>query len=235
MTLNFYIDHSSQIPEGWINFIKEEALLIVPSPPLEYFSLNKHNELIFVSQKGEIKIDLMASYKRFLSQRGKVSPGPLYRALGLKNRSGVHVVDATGGTGKDSALLLSFDTKLMVFERHPILQILWRAEKINSLPITFIAQDAASFVFKELPQIIYFDPMYQQHEKNAKALSRQSMEVFEELVGADADQGEVLSKLLMCASERVVVKRAIKAAPLLPPSMSYEGKTARYDTYLIKK
>jgi 16S rRNA (guanine1516-N2)-methyltransferase len=240
MTLNFYIDVNSQIPDVWHNFIRSEKIELLTARPLEFFSLNKYGEFIFVSNKGEIKVDFASCYNRFLSQRGRISPGPLYRALALKNRVDVSIVDATGGTGKDSALLLSFGTKLTVFERHPILQILWRAELLrlsqtSSLAIIFHAQDVASFVFSDVPQIIYFDPMYRQDDKNTKALSRQSMEIFEDMVGADTDQEEVLKKLLISASERVVVKRAIKAAPLLTPSMSYEGKTARYDTYLIRK
>jgi len=240
MTLNFYIDRAAQIPDRWLEFILKEELLLVSKVPLEFFTLNKFGELVYVTTKGEIAVDLVSAYQRFYLQRGKVSPGPLYRALGLKNRVDVNVVDATGGTGKDSALLLSFGVVLTVFERNPILQVLWRSEVFRlqqkkTLPLSFIANDIQKQVFSELPQIIYFDPMYQQKDKNAKALSRQSMEVFEEIVGEDHDQKEVLQYLKTVATERVVVKRPVKGAPLLAPTMSYTGKTARYDVYVIKK
>lgn len=75
----------------------------------------------------------------------------------------------------------------------------------------------------------YYDPMFP--EKKKKALSRQEMELFKNLIGEDADNQEILDALLKL-NKKIVVKRPIKSEYLCrKPKISYEGKTIRYDVY----
>ena len=64
----------------------------------------------------------------------------------------------------------------------------------------------------EIINVIYFDPMYS--EKNEKALPKKEMRIFREVVGVDLD-AESTAKSLLKMSKRLVIKRSIKAKPIL--------------------
>ncbi len=73
--------------------------------------------------------------------------------------------------------------------------------------------------------------MYQ--EKNSKAAPKKEMAVFRSLVGVDDDIKQTAQSLLNVAIERLVVKRSIKATPVLEnPSHTVKGKSTAYDVYL---
>jgi 16S rRNA (guanine1516-N2)-methyltransferase len=61
------------------------------------------------------------------------------------------------------------------------------------------------------------------------------MQILQILIGDDQDADELLETALLCAGNRVVVKRP-RLAPALAdkaPSHSITGKTSRFDVYLI--
>ena len=60
--------------------------------------------------------------------------------------------------------------------------------------------------------VVYLDPMYP--HKTKSALVKKEMQVFQSLVGEDADADGLLAPALKLAQKRVVVKRPGYAAPL---------------------
>lgn len=79
---------------------------------------------------------------------------------------------------------------------------------------------------------LYYDPMFP--EKKKTALPGKEMQIFKQIVGADQDSDEVLKLALESKPlwSRIVVKRALRDAPLVrKPKQSYEGKLIRYDVY----
>lgn len=83
------------------------------------------------------------------------------------------------------------------------------------------------------PDVVYLDPMFPHRQKSA--LVKKEMRVFQSLVGADLDADALLPAALAVAGKRVVVKRPDYAGFLndMPPSMSIETKSNRFDVYVI--
>ena len=81
------------------------------------------------------------------------------------------------------------------------------------------------------PDVIYLDPMFQ--PRRSSALPRKPAQVLRQLVGLDQDELELFEVARRCARQRVVVKRADDAPPLVEGvDHSHRGKIVRYDVYL---
>jgi 16S rRNA (guanine1516-N2)-methyltransferase len=84
----------------------------------------------------------------------------------------------------------------------------------------------------ETPDVVYLDPMYTPAKR--RALAKKEMRICRRLVGDDQDAGELFDIALQTARRRVVVKRHPDAPPLAPdPSITFPGRTVRYDVYLL--
>jgi 16S rRNA (guanine1516-N2)-methyltransferase len=156
---------------------------------------------------------------------------PLAKALGLKKGEAKPVVlDATAGMLVDSLLIHSFGCKVIAFERNPIAAILGlNTLKMSNINIDFYYESAINF--EGCVDVIYFDPMYGE-EKNSKTLPKKEMRIFRKVVGNDKD-ADTIAKKLKTKSRRLVIKRSVKASPILEnPSMQITGKSTRYDVYL---
>ncbi|MBU0500205.1 MAG: class I SAM-dependent methyltransferase [Gammaproteobacteria bacterium] len=171
------------------------------------------------------------------------------KAAGLKGGVSPSVIDATAGLGKDAFVLASLGCHVRLMERSPIIAALlwdgleragrdpaiggWVRERMRLIP-----GDAARLLpdetAREPADLIYLDPMYPHRTKSA--LVKKEMRLFRELVGEDGDAAELLRIALTHARQRVVVKRPRLAEALTGPrpSFSLEGKTTRYDIYVIK-
>ena len=169
---------------------------------------------------------------------------PLARAAGLHHGTGVRIVDATGGLGRDAFVLSALGARVTVCERNRVLCFLlddaWRraADDPSVGPwierLELFRGDARDRLasMDEPCDVVYLDPMYP--TRNKQALARKEMRVLRALVGDDTDSAALFAAAVTHASRRVVVKRPSKAPPLAghPPSFSYRGKQARYDVYL---
>jgi 16S rRNA (guanine1516-N2)-methyltransferase len=83
------------------------------------------------------------------------------------------------------------------------------------------------------PDVVCLDPMFPHRDKTA--LVKKEMRVFRAVVGEDNDADKLLAPALAAAKKRVVVKRS-RLAPWLAnkkPSMVMEGKSGRFDIYLV--
>ncbi len=166
---------------------------------------------------------------------------PLARAMGKKNKT---IIDATAGLGQDAFLLAAIGFQVSAIERNAVLAALLqdalsRAQKDSTVEgavagrLSFIYGDARKIVPELAPaDVIYLDPMFPA-KRSKSALARKEMRILRDLVGEDADAGQLFEMARACARNRVVVKRPQYAEPLIPgPDFALSGKLVRYDVYL---
>ena len=197
---------------------------------LKYYSL----------ESGEMYFDFEQMWNYHQKQRYALTKEPLAKALGIKGDVKPFIWDTTCGTGKDSVLISYFGSRLISFERNPVVYLLLQ-DALRRFPInlTLHNEDASGlsleWVNSHKPDVTYYDPMYPDKIGSKKsALPRKEMQIFKLIVGEDLDSEEFLNWAKLVAKERVVVKRALTAKPILPnPTASYEGKSTRYDMYKI--
>jgi 16S rRNA (guanine1516-N2)-methyltransferase len=103
--------------------------------------------------------------------------------------------------------------------------------------MSLLIADASDYLSEldevERPDVVYVDPMHPERTKAAAV--KKEMQLFRALVGADEDDSVLLQTALSAATKRVVVKRPRKAEaiPGPKPSLVYEGKSTRFDVYMI--
>lgn len=173
---------------------------------------------------------------------------PLGRAVGLKPKATLTVVDVTAGLGRDAFVLAWLGCQVHMLERSPLIAALlhdglqrayqhpvighWVKQRLH-----FISADALQWLktTTQYPDVIYLDPMYPPRPKSA--LVKKEMQVLQTLVGEDSDAPDLLRMALTCARHRVVVKRPQFASALgnLAPTFCIESKTTRFDVYLCSQ
>lgn len=151
-----------------------------------------------------------------------------------------NVLDLSAGLAIDSVFLSQHGFQVTAIERNPLLYRLLvsalETSKRNELSeLRFINSDSRQFLedlsVDHLYQVAYYDPMYP--EKKKSALPRKEMRLFRQLVGDDLDSEEILNLALTKNFQRVVVKRPLKAEPILPQVIhSFKGNSVRYDLYI---
>lgn len=171
------------------------------------------------------------------------------RAIGLKSRKDtISVVDATAGLGRDAFVLASLGCQVQLVERSPIiakllLDGLTRAKQDQKAAqivehMDVVIEDAKkvleALTLDNCPDVVYLDPMFPHQDKSA--LAKIEMRLIRDIVGDDFDADALLPIALKKARKRVVVKRAWGAPALAgsSPSFMIEGKSSRYDIYLIE-
>lgn len=193
-------------------------------------------------------VDFLSGKKSYRSQHTSIKNEALARAMGLKGKTNPKIVDATGGLAGDAFTLAALGFEITLLERSSIIYVLVadgirRAQQDSRIApsvnrLRLVHADAIPWFqhlkAHERPEIIYLDPMFPERRKSA--LPRQEMLILHDIVGADADAGELLKAALACATKRVVVKRPRLAAVLVmnpAPSFSLSGSSSRFDIYLI--
>ena len=157
-----------------------------------------------------------------------------------KPTSGVRIVDATAGWGRDAALLASFGAHVQMVERNPImaamledaLQRLEPASKMAHL-LSLVCMDARAYLqtlsAENAPDVIYIDPMHPERQKTA--LVKKDMQALQQLLGTQDDAQALLDTALAYAKGRVVVKWPQREPPLRATTSQIMGKTVRFDVY----
>lgn len=173
----------------------------------------------------------------------------LARALGVSQRRPLQVVDATAGWGRDSAVLAALGCEVTMIERHRVVWLLLddalaRASasadpRVRALVdrLRLLEGDARELLRRwsaPAPDAVLLDPMFP--ERDGSAAVRKEMQLFQALVGDDADAAELLAASLALARYRVVVKRPRRAPALSgpPPSFTIEGRSTRFDVYALR-
>ncbi len=169
----------------------------------------------------------------------------LLKAIGFKKGIIPTVVDATAGLGRDAFLMASHGAQVTLIERSPAIHAALQdamaranaeggryAEIMSRM--TLLHGNSIELLPTLNPEAVLVDPMHP--PRGNTALVKKEMRVLREIVGTDEDQLELMQAALAAAQKRVVLKWPIKAAGLdgiRAPSHSIEGKSTRYDVFMI--
>lgn len=155
-----------------------------------------------------------------------------------KPTQGMRILDATGGWGRDAAVLASFGADVLMLERQPIMAALL-ADGLNRLPSTsplmlsLVHMDAKQYLQSltetDYPDVIYIDPMHPSRQKSA--LVKKDMQVLQRLIGSDDDVTALIQLAITRVRHRVVVKWPQRQPAVLPCDACIAGKTVRFDVY----
>lgn len=175
----------------------------------------------------------------------------IVKACGLKKADHpLRVFDATAGLLRDAAVLAAAGAQVTLAERSPLIAALIQdglrnaAQSFDLQPLLahlefhpgdslLQLQALAGMPAAHRPDVVCLDPMFPHRDK--AALVKKEMRVFRAVVGEDADADALLAPALAAAKKRVVVKRP-RLAPWLAdkkPSLVMEGKSGRFDIYLL--
>ncbi len=195
---------------------------------------------------GAVYADFTDAESRRRVQGGKKQL--LAKAVGLHKYPHPHVLDCTGGMGRDAFTLASLGATVTLLERSlPIARLLADAQhratgedisRAAAERMTVIEANAHSFLAAaNEPEtlarwdVIYLDPMYPEDGKSA--LPGKEMQLLRDLTGGDEDADALLQLARRCARNRVVVKRPAKAPWLAgeKPGLEFKGTQARFDVY----
>lgn len=154
----------------------------------------------------------------------------LARACGV--RQNLRILDAFGGWGSDGFVLSSLGCEVDIVERDPIVFTMtyFHAQELHSEAGVFL-DDARSWILERAKHydVIYIDPMFPSHPKNAKPSRR--MQILEELSPYE-DPTYLIEIARNVAKERVVVKSRRKQPPAREePDWQIKGRTVRFDVY----
>lgn len=182
------------------------------------------------------------------SPAGRSTRQPLAKAVGLGRRGEPppRVLDLTAGLGEDAYVLACLGATVTAVERNPVLVALLRDaherlaadDPVVAGRLRFIHADSRD-VLRDVSSsgglfdVIYLDPMFPADIRHGA--ERRPLQVLRVLVGDDPDAATLLPLAQRVALKRVVVKRPHKAPPLgdAPPSHVIDGKTLRWDVYMI--
>ena len=184
----------------------------------------------------------------------------LAKAVGIDQKKGLSLIDATAGLAGDSFVLASLGARVQMLERSPVLALMieqalvaasqWPEADSGFLEIiermSLIETEASSWLSAQsghVAEVIFLDPMFP--EKKKKAAVKKEMQILQQLLTdtreSDIDrqkqESDLLDIALAKAVNRVVVKRPRHAPHLAGkvPSYCLEGKSTRFDIYAIKK
>lgn len=157
------------------------------------------------------------------------------------------IIDTTAGMGKDSFLLASYNTKVIMIEQNKLIYYLLQDGikrgidsnnyKIKNICNNMILYNNNSINFLqniyEKVDCIYLDPMFT--KENGKSLVKKEMQIFHNLAFY-GDNTKLFDIAMQKAKNRIVVKRMIDSQLLInkQPDYQIKGKTIRYDIYLTK-
>lgn len=198
-------------------------------------------ERLQLQLKGMLPLFVDFNSKTWQKRRDAGKQQGIVRAC--KPTPGLRVIDATGGWGRDAAVLASFGAEVLILERHPIMAALLadaisrqdeHSQRVLKLKLLWI--DALTYLQnleeKDYPDLIYIDPMHPERQKSA--LVKKDLQVLQQLIGPDADAIALIELARQRALKRIVVKWPQSQPALLPPDLTIPGKTVRFDLYYPK-
>jgi 16S rRNA (guanine1516-N2)-methyltransferase len=193
---------------------------------------------------GDVYVDFLEGALLHRKKYGGGKNQLIAKAVGIKPKIKLSVLDVTAGLGRDAFVLATLGCDVTMCERSPIIHALLEDGLLRGnqekwfldLSLQLIHADAIDYLKTlsdaQKPDVIYIDPMFP--EKTKTALVKKEMRALREVVGDDVDSEKLLNAALAMAKKRVVVKRA-KLAPTLTekkPTIVYMGKSSRFDVYI---
>ena len=186
----------------------------------------------FCSGKSIFKRQSLLSSKQVISKAVNFQPGS-------------RLLDLTAGFGEDAVLFAALGFQVTAVERQPLMYLLLQDalnrfstfdgtdEIVSERRLKFVHGDSHDYLenSEEKFECVYFDPMFPETGKSA--LSSGKMQILQRLTATEPELSEdFLAKALSASSDRLVIKRPLKAPELRQnPVHSYKGKTVRYDMY----
>ncbi len=180
---------------------------------------------------------LQVDFSRVLHRAKLDKSHALIRAC--KPISGMRIVDATAGWGRDAALLAEAGAQVLLVEKQPVMAALL-ADGLERLPadisaLSLVHCDAYLYLQHlepdAYPDLIYIDPMHPVRQKSA--LVKKDMQVLQQLFGSDENVSELIALAIKRARKKVVVKWPQRLPPLRVPQHHISGKTVRFDIYQV--
>ncbi|MFT6270903.1 MAG: 16S rRNA (guanine1516-N2)-methyltransferase [Alphaproteobacteria bacterium] len=207
----------------------------------------------------DIMVDFAAANLHYRQQHGGGRNEAIAKAIGIKGKQSVNVVDCTAGMGTDSFIMASVGANVTMIERSPIISALLdnalqraklaieSGDNLECLAVCermkLLQQDAISFLQsntaeKTQTDVIYLDPMFPHKKKSA--LVKKEMRAFQLLLGPDQDSEHLLTAAINFAPKRIVIKRPASAPNLenqqaLQPNMAISSKKHRFDVYFLRQ
>lgn len=202
----------------------------------------------------DIRVDFASAALAYRKQHGGGRNEAIAKAIGIKGKDSLSVIDCTAGMGVDSFIMASVGADVLMLERSPIIaalldDALFRfAAEHDPLheKLTLVQSDASAYLQSllntdstpsnsSIPDVIYIDPMFPHKKKSA--LVKKEMQAFQMLLGPDQDSEHLLTSALEVNPKRIVVKRPNEAPELVneqgrSPSMAIRSKKHRFDVYL---
>jgi 16S rRNA (guanine1516-N2)-methyltransferase len=181
-------------------------------------------------------------------RRGNFQFELLVKAAKIKGFEGtITVMDCTAGLGEDSILLAAAGFRVKLYERDNIIAALLRDSLIRAAQIPELApivermelheEDSliALSQLKEVPEVIYLDPMFPSRQKSA--LVKKKFQMLQQLEQPCEEGDEFLQAAIACKPKKIVIKRPLKGEYLgnHKPDYSITGKTIRYDCIVLPK
>lgn len=213
------------------------------------FELKKTDEGLTLIWHDEPKmqpliIDFHKGKSAYRSHRSTLKSEAIARAIGITGKRQPSVIDATAGLARDAMVLAGFGCHVLLIERQPYVRELLNDALLRAQRKSDAIGEAAnrlelstsiniSEMGDNMADVVYLDPMYPKAGKR-KAQVKKDMQMFQQLVGSDADADDLLSPALRVARYRVVVKRPTSAAFLndVEPNQQLMSKKHRFDIYL---
>ena len=189
-----------------------------------------------------VYVDFRSGSSLYRQQHGGGKKEPIAKAVGLKGRDSLQILDATPGLGRDAFVLVALGCEVTLMERSAVVAALLEdgirrlaaaspelAGRLKLVHGNSIEQMKTGDLSTD---VVYLDPMFPHKRKSA--LVKKEMRLFQHLLGTDADADELLAPARAIASQRVVVKRPAYANPLAcaTPSMAITSKKHRFDVYI---
>lgn len=216
-----------------------------------YLQLDANGLALCLNQRPSmcLRVDYLTGAQGYRGARLAPRRELIARACGLTGSHQPHIVDATAGLGRDAFVLARLGAQVTLIERSPVIAALLddglrRAREGGLEDITnrldLVCADARFWLGAgdsqaERGDVIYLDPMYAGDRRQAAA--GKELALLQRLLGPDEAADALLPAAMTAARDRVVVKRQRRAPPLAdqPPDHSHQGRSTRFDVYLIKK
>ena len=180
----------------------------------------------------------------------RVKPGNLQKeilikAVRIKGKDRINVIDATAGMGDDSLILAAAGFNVIMYEQDKIIATLLEsavehAKEIEELKdiVTRMQVNCEDSIramrnLNERPDVILLDPMFPERQKSA--MVKKKFQLLGQLEKPCNNEEELMQAAIDAKPRKIVVKRPAKGPYLAgkKPSHSIGGKAVRYDCYIM--
>ncbi len=168
----------------------------------------------------------------------------ILKAVRIKEKQGLQVLDATAGLGEDSLILAASGYHVTMFESDPVIGALLedaylRALKTEGLReaasrMTLCLRDSIPAMEKAggIYDVVLLDPMFPEKKKNSDV--KKKFQLLHELERPCENEAELMLAAVAAQPKKIVVKRRVKDPVLgnFRPDYTLSGKAIRYDCYI---